>query len=399
MADHAVGSKISLISKSDIRYEGFLHFINPDENTVGLKNVRMFGTEGRKGGGANEVAAGDQLYEFIIFRGGDIKDLTVYEDRPRDPAIVSATPAAPAARQEPRAQTYAERAGAKPRVEERKDDRFERRPDRYDRPTERREDNRFERRDDRFERRDDRQVERHNDNRFERREDNRFERRPDNRDHRDDRRRDDRRDGGYTASRGRDDGGYTASRGRGGYNDRRDNRDSRDHRDHRDNNQHNNHVNRDTRDNRDDRRRDAPQGSGRGGRGNFGGVARPRPTSFGGAPRPEAHTGRDFVVATGEAKEQFKEEFDFSKSKEAFETKKNEFEKAKEDARAAARAYDKSSSFFDNISCETKEPKGPRMDREETKKADTETFGSEMVGSIRGFRRGRGGRGRYGGRF
>eukprot|EP00992_Anisonema_acinus_P000007 TRINITY_DN10002_c0_g1_i1.p1 TRINITY_DN10002_c0_g1~~TRINITY_DN10002_c0_g1_i1.p1 ORF type:complete len:310 (+),score=47.42 TRINITY_DN10002_c0_g1_i1:52-981(+) len=85
------GSKISLISKSEIRYEGILYSINPEENTVALRNVRMFGTEGRKMG--PQVLPGDQLYEFIIFRGSDIKDLTVYdtktEQRPvQDPAIL-----------------------------------------------------------------------------------------------------------------------------------------------------------------------------------------------------------------------------------------------------------------------------------------------------------------------
>ncbi|KAJ4269590.1 hypothetical protein NW762_001257 [Fusarium torreyae] len=95
-----LGSRISLISKSDIRYVGTLHEINSDESTVSLENVRSFGTEGRKGRPEEEIAPSDQVYEYIVFRGSDVKDLRIEEHPnikenkppavPDDPAIVGA---------------------------------------------------------------------------------------------------------------------------------------------------------------------------------------------------------------------------------------------------------------------------------------------------------------------
>lgn len=77
-----IGSQISLISKSDIRYEGTLSSIDTSQHTVSLTNVRSFGTEGRRADG-REIPASTEIYEIIIFRGADIKDLTVIQATPQ----------------------------------------------------------------------------------------------------------------------------------------------------------------------------------------------------------------------------------------------------------------------------------------------------------------------------
>eukprot|EP00796_Vickermania_ingenoplastis_P003778 gene3778-2669_t len=267
-----IGSRIHLTSVSEIRYEGLLHNIDIEGNTVSLTNVRIFGTEGRKHG-VDEVPPSNEVFEIIVFRGSDIKDLTLFDEdtkgKPQDPAIVSATRAThtdPVDRQPGSSQHHYGGNNESRRVGRGGARGF------YDQP--------------------------HNDNR--------------------------RGGGGRGGGHRRNDGGY----------------------------------------------------GGNGRVGGNGGYHRQR---------QDGHTGKEFRVGGKEAKEEFKEEFDFSRGREEFEKTKKEFEEGKD---GKPKAYSKSTGFFDNISCDQKES---RMGREEMKKTDTETFGPDMVGNMRNFRR----RGRY----
>ena len=65
---------------------------------MSLENVRSYGTEGRRGSPEEELPPSDQVYEYIVFRGSDVKDLRIEEapaakenkppTMPDDPAIV-----------------------------------------------------------------------------------------------------------------------------------------------------------------------------------------------------------------------------------------------------------------------------------------------------------------------
>lgn len=80
-----IGKTITLISNSENRYVGVLHEINAKDSTVSLRQVQSFGTEGRRNG-INEFPPSDGIFEYIIFRGSDVKDLKISGESTQPPA-------------------------------------------------------------------------------------------------------------------------------------------------------------------------------------------------------------------------------------------------------------------------------------------------------------------------
>ncbi|KAM8757250.1 protein LSM14 homolog B-like [Acanthopagrus schlegelii] len=105
-----IGSKISLISKAQIRYEGILSSVDTDRSTVALAKVISYGTEDRHTD--RPVPPKDKIFEYIVFRGSDIKDITVSEPPkphhglPCDPAIVQSSVGSSSAGYHPRWSPY-----------------------------------------------------------------------------------------------------------------------------------------------------------------------------------------------------------------------------------------------------------------------------------------------------
>ena len=79
-----------------LSYVGTLHEINGENSTVALEQVVSYGTEGRRNNPEEEIAPADSVYEYIVFRGSDVKDLRIEEapkenvppQVPDDPAIL-----------------------------------------------------------------------------------------------------------------------------------------------------------------------------------------------------------------------------------------------------------------------------------------------------------------------
>ena len=95
----SLGSKLTIISKAGIRYEGTLYLIDTVKESIALQNVRSFGTEKRNVPKFHHPKP--QIFECIVFKASDLQDLTLVPEDPdtptddylNDPAIISSKPA------------------------------------------------------------------------------------------------------------------------------------------------------------------------------------------------------------------------------------------------------------------------------------------------------------------
>ena len=111
MASPFIGSAISLISKKDIRYEGVLYTIDTKDSTLALQSVRSFGTEGRRENGP-QIPASKEVYDFIVFRAHDIKDLKVLTSEDKASAAPAGASSTAPVSQPPPQQPAASDAGS-----------------------------------------------------------------------------------------------------------------------------------------------------------------------------------------------------------------------------------------------------------------------------------------------
>jgi Scd6-like Sm domain len=75
------------------RYFGTLHEINPEQSTIALEDVYSYGTEGREPSADKFVSASQQKFDYIVFRGSDVKDIKIAEEgketKPEPPNVLN----------------------------------------------------------------------------------------------------------------------------------------------------------------------------------------------------------------------------------------------------------------------------------------------------------------------
>lgn len=82
-----IGSKISIITHEELRYEGRLFNLNTEDSSIVLENVRCMGTEMR--GKNGEVPPSNTVHDYMVFKADDIKDISVSEVQQVEPPPVT----------------------------------------------------------------------------------------------------------------------------------------------------------------------------------------------------------------------------------------------------------------------------------------------------------------------
>lgn len=85
--DSLLGSRISLISQQDVRYDGILFSINANESSLVLRDVKSFGTEERTTD--KFIPPSTNVIPYVSFPGAEIKDLFVHESNEVPPAATA----------------------------------------------------------------------------------------------------------------------------------------------------------------------------------------------------------------------------------------------------------------------------------------------------------------------
>lgn len=81
-----------MITKAESRYEGILTEVDKVKKTMSLKNVKGFGTEGRRDG-VNEIPPNDAVLGTVKFRVDLVKTFEIIEKPTEEPEEEAVDPA------------------------------------------------------------------------------------------------------------------------------------------------------------------------------------------------------------------------------------------------------------------------------------------------------------------
>ncbi|GAV08318.1 hypothetical protein RvY_18031 [Ramazzottius varieornatus] len=77
-----IGKRISVISRSDLRYEGMLQTVDQSTESATMNKVRCYGTESRPT--ETRIEPRDELYDFVKFRLPELKDIFAHVEQARE---------------------------------------------------------------------------------------------------------------------------------------------------------------------------------------------------------------------------------------------------------------------------------------------------------------------------